>query len=463
MKSNLNDESFRKRTCEMGDELADDTIAAISRLHGLAQVSKILRGLVRNDCVHDLLDDSAGALSAPHFDTQKQCSESERQGAARQIASILRNYLDASGTLPDWTQPDLLKESEAIFAEYGMAAFSILGCASLPEAYATPYAARVLGITQQLQNHIQRRIYETSLFVVNVMSPDGLNPGGKGVTTAQRVRLMHAAIRHLIRERVKDAGTDQKPQELGAALLQMNWPAEFGTPIHQLAMSMAIMSFSYIVLRSLRKLGVDLSPRQERAYLHRWNVVGHIMGVVPDLLLDPPERMDQADEFYATVWCPSVGESREGRLLEKALLEYLEGFLPATPAAIRRIPRILTRELVGPTVARVLDVNLDVSDHVGLQALKAATGLHRYARTVANVIGMNTSWADNAGMHLLKGSTGLEHLNIGSADEFPPLRVAAEWLFRIMAKGLLDTQRGGDREPFEIPTALAKERWRLRS
>jgi hypothetical protein len=216
------------------------------------------------------------------------------------------------------------------------------------------------------------------------------------------------------------------------------------------------------VLRSLRKLGIDLSPRQERAYLHRWNVVGHIMGVIPDLLLDPPETMDQADEFYATVWWPSVGESREGRLLERALLEYLEGFLPATPAALRRIPRILTRELVGPTVARVLDVKLEVGDHVGLQALKAVTGLNRYARNVANVLGMSTAWADNAGMHFLKGSTGLEHLNISSADEFPPIRIAAEWLFRVMARELLDAQRGGEREPFEIPTALAKERWRLR-
>jgi hypothetical protein len=52
--------------------------------------------------------------------------------------------------------------------------------------------------THRLINHPFRRIVETAQFVLDVMAPDGLGHSGRGVRSAQKVRLMHAAIRHLI-------------------------------------------------------------------------------------------------------------------------------------------------------------------------------------------------------------------------------------------------------------------------
>ena len=127
---------------------------------------------------------------------------------------------------------------------------------------------------------------------------------------AQKVRLMHAAIRHLIRESTENA-PNHAPREMGDVLLQMNWPAkdeELGKPLHQLSMSMAILSFSYIVLRSLKKLGINLSPIQEKAYLYRWNIIAQVMDVEPDLRLNDKEpTMDEAEEMYAAIWPPAVG------------------------------------------------------------------------------------------------------------------------------------------------------------
>ena len=451
---------FQKRMILAGDDLADTAIKEIADQHKLGQVTKMLSGLIRNDEITSIMsEDELFELSPSFVDTEKYKTSNQQLQAAKDVGMVLSNYLIKSGTLPEALGPldaDLLRISEEIFAQYAMTAFSILGCASLPEAYASTYASRVLATTQQLQTHLQRRISETTLFVINVMSKDGLNPGGAGMKAAQKVRLMHAAMRYLLLQPPTATAPDSAPRDLGDVLRQMTWPKELGVPIHQLSMSMAILSFSYIVLRSLKKLGIDLSPIQEKAYLYRWNVIAHVMGVQPELLLSDPITMEQAEQMYEAIWPPAVAETLQGRALEKALLDYLEGFVPKALGRLTRIPRILTRELIGPKMARVLDINLGFSDNLGLQTMKAMTGLHRYGRNLANVLGISVDWADNAGLQLMKGAIGLDHLNIDSIDEFPPIRIAAEWLFRQMARQLNTMQRGGNRAPFQIPDTLTK-------
>lgn len=453
MNDRIRDSDFQQEMFNKGDKFADAAIEAIAKEHSLGQVNNILRGLIRNDDVTSLI--AGNRLLDSFVDTQKYTSSGACDQACRDVGQVLSDYLTNSGELPKKPDDTLLKTSEEVFSQYAMMAFSILGCASLPEAYATTYASRVLATTQQLQTHIHRRISETTLFVIDVMSEGGLAPGGAGIRAAQKVRLMHAAIRYLIQQPPNGNTPDNAPRDLGDVLLQMSWPKELGIPVHQVSMSMAIMSFSYITLRSLRKLGIDLSPAQERAYLYRWNVIAYVMGVHPDLC---PDNMEEADEMYSAIWPPAVGETPQGRALEKALLDYLEGFIPKTLGPLNRIPRILTRELIGPKMARVLDINLGLGDNLGLQAMRAMTGLHRYGRNVANVLGINVDWADNAGLQLMKGSMGLDHLNTKSIDEFPPVRIAAEWLFRLMAKQLNTMQRGGNRAPFQIPDTLTQPR-----
>ncbi|HWY68168.1 MAG TPA: oxygenase MpaB family protein [Terriglobales bacterium] len=457
MNDRIREPAFQKMMFQLGDDLADKTIKAIHKEHGLGQVSSILSGLIRNTDINGLENEKG--IHPSFVDTQKYPQKSDRVQAAKHISKVLSDYLEKSvAQLPVALKGGLLKTSEEVFNKYGMVAFSILGCASLPEAYATTYASRVLATTQQLQAHVHRRLAETSLFVVDVMTENGLKkPDGVGIRAAQKVRLMHAAIRHLILQPPDANAVDNTQRNLGDVLRQMTWPAELGIPIHQVSMSMAILSFSYIVLRSLRKLGIDLSPTQEKAYLYRWNSIARIMGVNPDLLLtDPEPTMDEAEEMYSAVWPPAVGETPQGRALEKALLDYLEGFVPKTLAPLNRIPRILTRELIGAKMARTLDIDLGFADNLGLQAMRAAAGLHRYGKNLANVLGINVDWIDNAGLQLMKGSMGLEHLNPESVDEFPPVRIAAEWLFRTMAKQFPEMQRGGNRAPFKIPDTLTE-------
>ena len=140
-----------------------------------------------------------------------------------------------------------------------------LACASLPACYAARKGVQVLHLTARLQTDPVRRIGETAQLTLDAMAPGGLAPGGAGVRDAQKVRLMHAAVRHLV-------GTS------GA------WDPDWGVPVNQEDLAGTLMTFSIVVVDSLRKLGVSVSDEEADAYFHAWNCVGHILGLDARLL-----------------------------------------------------------------------------------------------------------------------------------------------------------------------------------
>jgi len=82
---------------------------------------------------------------------------------------------------------------------------------------------------------------------------------------------MHAAVRHLIKAR----------NELTPGM----WHPDWGTPINQEDLAGTLLSFSYVVADPLRRLGVRVGAKDVDAYLHLWNVIGHLLGVRDELLV----------------------------------------------------------------------------------------------------------------------------------------------------------------------------------
>jgi hypothetical protein len=347
-------------------------------------------------------------------------------------AEILLPYLKESAKLPPWYDEKLIKQGEKVFEEHGIVAFSVLGCASLPTGYAVPLAAKVLGFTQQLEEHAKRRLAETVIFLIDVMVPDpvsgvpgGLHPNGNGVHTIQRVRLMHAAIRHLLISSPRAAHGTGKPEHLPHAFLRYSWDTDKdGVPLNQVLMSATILCFSYIALRSLRQLGVRLSRQEEQAYLHCWNVAGYIIGVKDELLLPRPESMEAAKERFSQIW-----EEYRGRnptpdtvKLAQTLLEFLGEPLSGL-GYFKHAPKTLMRALVGRQVTDVLGVKFSLGEE--LLALLVLPILR---------------WVDY-----------LERKFVG-------VRKASFGLLQRMIEQIETEERGGKRPPFRIPTRL-KEKW----
>jgi hypothetical protein len=206
--------------------------------------------------------------------------------------------------VPDET----VRKGQELFQYFGPEMLMNLCCFSLPMAYGAAKGARVLHLTGYLENRVQRRLIETTQMVIDVMKPGGLRPSGDGLRTAQEVRLMHAAIRYLIKTESSD------------------WNAgQLGKPINQEDMAGTLMTFSYVVLKGLHTLGIEVDRESQEAYLAAWRFVGHAMGLVEELL---PQNLEQAQQLTWFIYERQMQGSAEGRALTGALLSTMRSNLP---------------------------------------------------------------------------------------------------------------------------------------
>ncbi|HEX8539219.1 MAG TPA: oxygenase MpaB family protein, partial [Cystobacter sp.] len=245
------------------------------------------------------------------------------------------------------------------------------------------------------------RIVETAQMVVDVMGPGGLDEDGWGLRDAQRVRLMHAAVRHLVRRSGR-------------------WNPAWGEPVNQEDMAGTLSTFSVVTLRALRKLGYTPSAREAQAYYHTWRVVGFIMGVDERLL---PASLEEgeclADHIFRRVFAPSV----QGREMTRVLIERLDHLVPGQ--AFEGLAATLIRYLVGDETAELLAVPPSDWSHSVMKPL------------------LMLGW-------LVEGSECSE-LTARMCELFG----------RLLVEGLVWMGRGGGRPPFRIPDVL-QEAWRVR-
>lgn len=260
-----------------------------------------------------------------------------------QLPQVVREYLSATNALPSWADRAKVRTGEQLFILYGISSILVLSCASLPECYVMRKGVRVLTGTGYLTTDSKRRVVETAQLIMDAMSPGGLMPAsgvGKGILSAQKVRLMHATIRYMLLN----------------GRTPLKWDADaWGKPVCQEDLAYTLMTFSYVGVRSMKILGIPLTREQEDAYIHCWNVIGHIMGILPGLL---PANMDEAKILFDAIKARQTGPNDDGKLLMSGLVD---GLLVPTMSKIlpiggRNIPPIMIRKLIGNETADDLGV-----------------------------------------------------------------------------------------------------------
>ncbi len=306
------------------DPVADRTIEALYAHGNIDEVNAVLGRLVCNDGpVSDALPPAA------------------------------RMYFEGTDQLPAWADPALIERGERVFMKYGLLGLVGLLGGALPECYGMAKGVKVLALTQRLQAHTRRRLYETAQMVVDVMAPGGLGPHGHGIRTAQKVRLMHATIRHLLLLDPAEAQRTQRDQRSFAAVLgDQAWDPSLGLPINQEDMAFTLLTFDVVIRRTWKVLGAELSPEDEAAYHHCWNVVGHIMGVRDDLLVP---SVEDADALFRRIRDHQQGPCHEGQMLTRALLETITDVLDL-PVGGRLAPVVLMHVTLSPQTTTVLAV-----------------------------------------------------------------------------------------------------------
>jgi hypothetical protein len=331
------------------------------------------------------------------------------------VEALVRDYLRDTAVLPPWADMGKIRQAEHLFSRHGLLASVILCCASLPECYLDALDVPVLASTTQLSDHVYRRILETSSMVVAVMQPGGMAPGGAGLDHSQRVRLMHAAVRHLILSRGRSSAPAAGAPDLPPPIPQR------GRPINQESMAYVILTFSWVGLRSMQRLEVEVSDAEREAYVHAWSVIGHVMGVRDDLLA---HSVDEARLLFERIKARRRGASPEGQALTAALVGWMEGEMPRV---MRRLP--------GEIMERLMD-------HDDLRLL----GMDRGERNAADRL-----W-DGVLHAVEKVVEGVESLPLG--------RRAAEAMFSHLVKAVWDSEKTWMAEAFALPPSL-RQSWSL--
>jgi hypothetical protein len=228
-------------------------------------------------------------------------------------------YFNAEMTLPAWADEGKIKLAQQAYARFAPQVALILNFKALPLCYACKNGAKVLAATGRLSETTSkdvskavRRLFETSQMVINVMSPGGLSPHGKGLVTVKKVRLYHAAIRAYLMHPIKG---------------HPEWDvAKYGAPINQEEIAGTLMAFSALVIDGLNEIGAKLTEEEKNAYIHCWNIVGHFIGL--DSMLFPNSYQGGWNLGIAII-NKNKDESNEGKLLTKTLLDFSATFFSA--------------------------------------------------------------------------------------------------------------------------------------
>jgi hypothetical protein len=235
--------------------------------------------------------------------------------------------------LPKWVERARIERGSEFFVENGVPISLILPTAALIECYAAKKGVKVLATTYRLGQNPYRRVAETAQFVLNIMSPGGLFEDGLGVPTILKVRLMHSAIRALMR---------RKP----------DWnEAELGMPVCQEDLLGSLLAFSCSVLQYMKRLHMDFTDDEAENYYYVWRVVGEMLGVRPDLI---PPTLQEAYELADSIKRRHQGPSPEGVQMTGAVLEMFSDMLPGT--LFDGIVPAVMRQLVGHQVADWMEI-----------------------------------------------------------------------------------------------------------
>lgn len=294
----------------VGDPVADRVIRALFADHGVQAVNDLMRKLVMNDGL-----------------------------PPEQLPQIVRDYLESTSEVPaiDAKQVAL---GERLFARLGPEMLATLGFYGLPLDYAAGKGVRVLHRTAYLAKRPMRRVLETTQMVIDVLSPGGLSPEGRGIRSAQKVRLMHAAVRHLI--------TNDPTSPWDTSVL--------GVPINQEDMAGTLMTFSYIVLSGIDRLAIALTQAERDAYFACWMVIGRIMGVHEDLI---PSSIEEGRALAYQILKDQAYSTPQGRELARDLVK---GYQTIMPPGLHGMPASMMHfflqpeTLTGRNIAEMLEV-----------------------------------------------------------------------------------------------------------
>lgn len=286
-----------------GDPLADETVAAMFHRKEVGDLNTLMR-----------------------FFTTAGDKLPER------LPASAKAYFEETAMPPSWVDWGVMEQARLFFMDNAAHINTALSFAAMPVGYAVPRMARLLSSTHSLA-YPSRRMANTGQFVTYLMQTNSFAEGSKFIPAAQKVRLLHAAVRHHLRH--------------GG-----HWDIEKdGLPICQEDMIGGQICFSLLVLDAMHQLGIHMSEDGAEAYFYAWRVVGAMLGCD---MSAAPQTLAEARDYCDLYLLRNLGPSPEGVKLNAQLMRMYEDVVPGTffdpmvPATVRY--------LVGDTIGDWLEI-----------------------------------------------------------------------------------------------------------
>ena len=96
--------------------------------------------------------------------------------------------------------------------------------------------------------------------------------------------------------------------------------SNLGKPVSQEDLAYTAADVCWVVIRSLKKVGVDLNAHETKAFIHCWNVAGHLIGVRHEML---PSNVTEAEELFELIWQRRRASTDDGAALTLAVQDFI--------------------------------------------------------------------------------------------------------------------------------------------
>jgi hypothetical protein len=170
-------------------------------------------------------------------------------------------------------------------------------------------------------------------------------------------------------------------QSMHHTLFALGWNLKRkGLPCNQEELAYTLLTFGYVYLRSMRRLGLALNREDEEAFLHAWNVMGHVLGIDRALM---PDTMREAEARFIEIQIrghnnPVLPDPRPK--LGEALMNAMEQLIPLN--FLKGIPVLMTRHLCGSFASQAIGVD----ERVGLLSRIVFAVFVAVTRTIDTVL-----------------------------------------------------------------------------
>lgn len=307
------------------------------------------------DAIADRLFRAAGPAALGRLTRQLEDWEAPIPADA---GADLHEFFERPVAYPGWVDPVKIARAEDLFVQYGPVTLAIILLNGFPRFLTNAAGARAFYMARIFSpDSLRRRMLALAQFVLyfterggigqSWLSPAqaaamGLPPHGvrkgRGMIALQKLRIIHANIRIMLRLADKTKA-------------DVTWDtAALGEPINQEDLAEAVLCFALCTIEGLRKVGIEQSADDKEAMLVAWKAAGVLLGLSDEL---QPDTLEEAIALRAAIYRRHSRKTHEGAVVANEVLHIIRGL---APPGSRRIPAALMRYQLGDEAADLLDL-----------------------------------------------------------------------------------------------------------